>query len=172
MAVRTKQPESDIQTEADLGLQRRTWRVQRVGWAIFAILVLAALAGAFGSGPLSRAEAGSEASGLRIEYERFARLHAATNLVIRADRRLARNDELAVILSGAALQSLELPSTMPPADGTGLAPDSVVLRFRTDRQPGELTVVLHAKPRRMGLLTAQVGLRDGPAHTIRQWVYP
>ena len=161
-----------LEIEINPAFQRRSWRVQRVGWMVFAALAFAALAGLFGAGPLSNAEAGSQASGLRIEYERFARLHAPTNLVIRTDRRLARNDELAVVLSGAALRGLELPSTMPPPDGTSVAPEAVILRFRTDRQPGELTVVLHAKPRQMGLLTTQVGLRDGPTHAIRQWIYP
>jgi hypothetical protein len=172
MASHAKRSEPALQTEADLGFQRRTWRVQRVGWIVFLIVVVVALAGLFGSGPLSRSEAGSHASGLRIEYERFARLHAPTTLVIRADRRLARNDELPVVISGSAIQGLELPSTMPPPDGTGVAPDAVVLRFRTDRQPGELTVVLHAKPQQAGLLVTQIGVGEGPAHAVRQWIYP
>jgi hypothetical protein len=169
MATR-QDPSLDI--EINPAFQRRSWRVQRVGWMVFAALALAALAGLFGAGPLSHAEAGSQASGLRIEYERFARIHAPTNLVIRADRRLARNDELAIVLSGAVLEGMELPSTMPPPDGTSVAPEAAVLRFRTDRQPGELTVVLHAKPRQMGSMTAHIGVRDGPAHAIRQWIYP
>ena len=168
----TRQSEPALQTEADLGVQRRTWRIQRIGWVVFAVLVVAALAGLFGSGPLSKTEAGSQTSGLRVEYERFARLHAPTDLVIRANRRLARNDELAIVLSGDALDGLELQSTMPPPDGTAVVPDAVVLHFRTDRQPGELKIVLHAKPRQVGLLNAQIAVRDGPAHAIRQWIYP
>jgi hypothetical protein len=172
MATRTRQPEPALKTEADLGVQRRTWRIQRIGWVIFAVLVIAALAGLFGSGPLSNAEAGSEASGLRIEYERFARLHAPTDLIIRVDRRLAGNDEVAIGLSGDIIEGLELPSTMPPPDGAAVAPDAVVLRFRADRQPGELKIVLHAKPRQMGALDARVAVRGGPSHAIRQWIYP
>lgn len=168
----TARRDSPLQVESDPAFQRRAWRIQRMSWAIFALLVLAALAGLFGTGPLSHGEAGSKASGLRIEHERFARLHAPTDLVIRADRRLARNDELTIVLSGAAVQHLQLSSAMPPPDGTGLAPDGVILRFRTDRQPGELTIVLHAKPQRAGLLAAQIGVRDGPVHVIRQWIYP
>jgi hypothetical protein len=163
---------SDLKAEADIGFQQRTWRVQRAGWAVFVILLLGALAGLFGSGPLSGTDAGSEASGLRIAYERFARQHGPTTLVIRADRRLARGDELAIVLATVDLHELELTSIMPPPDGTTLAPDAVVLRFRADRQPGELTIVLHAKPRRFGRLAVQIRVRDGPAHTIRQWVYP
>lgn len=163
---------SSLQVENDPAFQRRTWQIQRIGWAIFAILVLAALAGLLGSGPLSRVEAGSESAGLRIGYERFARLHAATELVIRADRRLARNDELVILLSGAAVDGLELSSSMPPPDGTGVAADGVLLRFRTDRQPGELTIVLHTKPRRAGVLASRIGVRDGPVQDIRHWIFP
>jgi hypothetical protein len=46
------------------------------------------------------------------------------------------------------------------------------LRFKTDRQAGTLTIVLYAKPRRPGALTSRIRVEGGPAHDIRQFVYP
>jgi hypothetical protein len=162
----------ELQIDADLAYQERTWRVQRIGWGVFAALIVAGLAGLFGAGPLSTTTLGSPAEGLQVTFNRFARLHAPTTFEIRADRRLAREDEIAIALSGDAVRGLELSSIMPPADGTSVTPEGVVLRFRADSRPGELTIMLHAKPQQMGRLSSQIGVASGPAHTIRQWIYP
>lgn len=164
--------ESSLQAENDLTFQHRTWRIQRAGWVVFAIVVLAGLAGLFGGGPLSHAEAGSQASGLRIEYERFTRLQASTELIIRIDSRLARGGELALVLSGAALRDFEMSSSLPPPNRTGIGPEAVILSFETAAQPGERAIVLRAKPQRPGRVSFQVGVRDGPAHAVSLWVYP
>lgn len=162
----------DLQIDDDLAYQERTWLVQRVGWGVFAALIVVALAGLLGSGPLSSATVGAPADGLQITYERFARLHAPTAFEIRANRNLARNGELSIALSGDAVRSLELPSSMPPPDGAGVVPDGVLLHFKVDNQPGELTVVLYAKPQRAGFLESRVAVAGGPAHTISQLIYP
>jgi hypothetical protein len=166
------QSRSDLRVEADLAYQHRTWRMQRVGWLAFILVIVGALAGLFGSGPLSSTSAGTPAEGLRIEYERFARLNAPTTIVVRADHRLARGDEIGIVLSGDAVRAVELQSTTPPVDGASVSPDGVILRFRADKQPGELTLVLHASPRQAGRLSLRIGLVGGPTHSFRQWVYP
>jgi hypothetical protein len=155
---------SSLEAENDLPLQHRTWRIQRAGWVAFA--------GLFGNGPLSHAEAGSQESGLRVAYERFARLQAPTELILRIDPRLARDGELAVVLSGATIRNLEISSIAPPPNGTGIGPEAAILRFATTTQPGERVIVLRAKPQRAGRVSFQVGVRDGPVHAVRMWVYP
>ncbi len=160
-----------LEIDAPLRFQHRTWVVQRIGWGVFALLIVAALAGLFGSGPLSTRTAGSPAD-LQVTYERFARLHAPTTFEIRADGRLTRDDTLTIALSGDAVRGLELTSTMPPPDSTSVVQDGVLLRFRTDSRPGEITVVLHTKPQKSGSLTSRVTIAGGPAHRISQWIYP
>jgi hypothetical protein len=65
-----------MEVNADIEFQRRVWRVQRIGWLIIAAVIVAALLGVFGGGPLSRAAV--QGDGLRLEYERFARLQQST----------------------------------------------------------------------------------------------
>jgi hypothetical protein len=161
-----------LQIDADLAYQERTWRVQRIAWGIFVVLIIGGLSGLLGSGPLSHSSAGSPGDGFTVDYDRLARAHASTTLVMHIDRRLSRNDEVGIVLSGDAVRTIEFESTTPPADGTSLNPAGAVLRFRTDRQPGELTVILYAKPRQMGALTSRIGVQGGPVHEIRQWIYP
>jgi hypothetical protein len=166
------QDRTGLQIDEDPAFQARSWRVQRVGWGVFVVLIIGGLCGLFGSGPLSRATAGSAGDGFEVEYDRFARAHAAATFVIHVNRRLARNDELGILLAGDVIDAIELESSTPPADGTRVTPDGAVLRFKTDRQAGTLTIVLYAKPRRPGALTSRIRVEGGPAHDIRQFVYP
>ncbi|MDQ6718742.1 MAG: hypothetical protein M3Z17_10420 [Gemmatimonadota bacterium] len=46
----------------DMNFQRRTWMVQRVGWAIMILVCIAALFGVFGKGPLSNGHFGDDAA--------------------------------------------------------------------------------------------------------------
>ena len=62
------------------------WALQRIGWAVMALVVLVGLVGLFGTGPLSRATAGEEEAPLFVEeYERFARFMLPTTLRVRLD---------------------------------------------------------------------------------------
>lgn len=69
-----------IQLDEDPDFQRRSWKVQRAGWAAMALSVAASLAGVFGGGPVSRERAESPDKVWSVEYERFVRRAADTEL--------------------------------------------------------------------------------------------
>jgi hypothetical protein len=54
---------------------------QRVGWVLLLLAILAAAAGAFGDGPISRASI-SAPGGVRVDYERIVRRRAPTEIRI------------------------------------------------------------------------------------------
>jgi len=70
--ARTKKV-GDLQINEDMEFQRRSWIVQRVGWLVFALVILLAALGLFGDGILSDAKAGQEEGALWLEYPRFKR---------------------------------------------------------------------------------------------------
>lgn len=70
--------------QAEYEYHRREWVVQRIGWTVMALLLAAALAGVFSSGPLS--ETTARAGSYEVEYDRFARYSARTKLVLTIDR--------------------------------------------------------------------------------------
>lgn len=66
----------------DIDFQRKEWAVQRAGWSLVGLLVVAALAGVFGAGPLSETTAASEDDTVKVEYERFIRNVGTTTMTV------------------------------------------------------------------------------------------
>ena len=79
------------QTESTLDLEQpenqrassREWWAERIGWVAISIILIAALLGAFGPGPLSHREAASDDGRLRVDYYRVQRYAAPAELRIR-----------------------------------------------------------------------------------------
>jgi hypothetical protein len=151
--------------------QRREWRFERVGWAFMALLLLAALAGTLGPGPLSKSSAGSPESGLRVEYERFGRHAARARLRIRID---ADDDTIRIWLGRDFIDRVEIQHVDPEPVEVEAASDRQIFSFARTSGGGALQVNVHFEPRRIGPASLQLGLEDEreTALQLRMFVYP
>jgi hypothetical protein len=70
----------DLEISQDLAHERTEARLEAAGQGLMALVLLAALGGAFGTGPLSDAHAGNPRHGLGVEYERVQRYQAPYEL--------------------------------------------------------------------------------------------
>lgn len=68
--------------QEDMPMQQRVWRFERVGWYVLVAIVLLALAGLFGNGPLSDAEVVSQDGRVRVEYQRLSRSGTTDSIFI------------------------------------------------------------------------------------------
>jgi hypothetical protein len=166
-----------LEIDEDLPFQRREWVAERVGWAAMALLVLAALLGLFGTGPLASATAGNPAGPLWIEYERFNRLLAPATLRVHLGAGAARGGEARVWLDRRYLESVQLQRVTPQPDGVEAAPDRMVFVFRMAEPDQPTTITFSFKPERFGSLPGRAGLAGAGAPPdrplrFRQFVYP
>jgi hypothetical protein len=107
----------------DMPLQLRAWRVERVGWCCLLAVVLLALAGIFGKGPLSSAKASSADGRLQVEYQRVARNGAHSELLIEvqgAGERQVEIDLSGELFDGVSIETIEpQPLRSATSDGSG-----------------------------------------------------
>lgn len=63
-----------------MDVQRRHWRLERVGWVLFLLVVLLGL---FSRGALSLTVSQSADGALAVEYQRFERKSAASQMIVK-----------------------------------------------------------------------------------------
>ena len=117
---------SDLEVAEDIVFIRRTWKAQRAGWVVLALVILGAVSGLFGAGPASRATV--EGAGFAVEYERFARRLAPTELRIRLGAAPGGGDAR-VAIANRFLDEVEMRRVTPPPLRAERGPDRTVYVF-------------------------------------------
>ena len=72
----------DLELVQDLALEEREWTIQRIGWLLMALVVVSALLGLFGAGPLSSRVIASRDGRFKLEYDRFERYQSPSRLLV------------------------------------------------------------------------------------------
>jgi hypothetical protein len=151
-----------------LQFQRREWLVQRIGWAFIAGLLVLALAGLFGNGPLSHARAASKEGG-SIEYERYVRSGSLTKLVMTPAAKAARGASK-IEITAKYLQGFRVEQVTPEPSAVLMHGDRFIYEFAATVPDASITFNL--EPESLGRHTAEVAIDGGAPLTIRQYTYP
>jgi hypothetical protein len=160
-----------LQINQDLKFQRRDWIAERVGWAVMALLIGAALLGLFGPGPLSSTDALSADHLLRIEYNRFGRVSGPTELRVHLAPEATRGGAARLWLDRAYLEGVQIERVTPQPVRVEAGPDRHVFEFAAAKAGQPTAVTFHLKFQRAGSLAGRVGLADQPALEFSQFVY-
>ena len=146
----------DLEIEQDHDFQRRSWRLQRAGWIVLVLVLLAGMLGLFGSGPLAHATVGAPGAPLRLEYDRFCRNEAPSTLTALLRPSTSRPGEAILHLDRGFTDHFQIERVQPTPDRTEAGPDHSVYAFRVTG-PGEpVRVTFRLRPEQIGPLT---GLR-------------
>jgi hypothetical protein len=157
--------------DEDLAFVRRSWRLQRAGWVAMGTILVLAVAGVLGSGPLSRRSVTLPGL-LRVDYHRFARYEAPQTLTVRLEP-AAAGPEARLWVDRRYLEDVRLESVTPPPSRVEAAADRLVFVFPLRRAGEPATISFALQAARIGTTAGRVGLdgAEGVA-TFRQLVYP
>ena len=171
-AAREKPPTVEIEVNQDLEFQRKEWRVQRIGWLVILAVIVAALLGAFGRGPLAHGEVTDAASGLRLEYERIARHESPSELVFHIRAGTVTTNDVRIWLSRSYADGLEIERISPEPESESVTDDRVTYSFLLDDPRREARVTFNLTPDAMGRRQASAGIVNGPTLRFAQFVLP
>lgn len=158
--------EDGLQLKENRAFQERFWRLQRLGWAGFALLIALAVLGLTGSGgPFHRQEIALGPA--MAEVPRVARWAAADEIVLRFAPAGAGARQVA--LGGGFLDGFALERVEPTPETARLVPGGQVLTFASDGGPNE--VRLRLRPLGPGPAGFTLGA-GGPAQPVRLFVLP
>jgi hypothetical protein len=152
--------------------QRRTWAIQRLGWLAMGGLVLTALTGVFGYGPVSWQQASDPAGLLRVEYERFQRQGSEFTLRVDVAPEATAENSIPLRVSGTFLDAVEVNGIVPePREARSLGGD-VEYVFPMAQPSRAATIRLALKLREVGSHSAEIGLGGREPARFTQFVYP
>jgi len=151
----------------DLQFYHRLKWVQRAGRALMFAIVVAALAGLFGAGPLSHGVSG-DPSAVWAEYDRYARYHAPTDIVLHVERGLSENIE--VHLREEFVNKLEIQAITPAPLSQRSGDGKVVFSFKAEKFPA--AIHFRARHEEYGSVPVEVSLGSGESLSFTTFVYP
>jgi hypothetical protein len=156
-------------SEEDLRFQRRLWRVERAFWWVQLAIVLAALAGLAGTGPL--ADGHAERGGLAVAYERIARNGRPGTVALTFSPALVREGEVRLRLDRRWLSGVSIDGILPEPARSEAGDQGTRFTFRV--APGGVARVrLRFQYEATGWRRCRLQVEGGPALSFSQWVYP
>lgn len=155
----------------NLRFQKMTWIVERAGWLVMVVIVIAALAGLFG-GPSTREDVRDGSGRLQVSYQQFQRHLDPTDLRISVD---ARGQSLfEVIIDQALASNMEIRTIMPTPLEMQAHDGGMLLKFAASpesEQPAQITIT--GVPTGFGKLNGRIGLLDeSGAAQLDIFIYP
>jgi len=158
-----------LQVAEDFRFQRRAWVVERVGWVLLALVIVATLAGALGGGPVSSLEVRSREGLFSLRYDRFAHREAAARLTVSYGAAAVEGGELRLAVEAAYLRQQKVEHVEPRPQRVELAGEQVVYVFAARPAAGMVTFELQFQD--FGPARGRLAI-GGDEARVAQFVYP
>ena len=155
--------------QENMRMQHRVWRFERVGWYVLVIIVLLALAGLFGNGPLSDAEAVSQDGRLKVEYQRLSRSGTTDSLFITIQG--VPGKPVMVELAGSLLREASI-ETMQPEPQVSMSHGPALLLQLGTTNDGVATLYLTLRSEHVGTLQGVVRAGSQAEVQFSTFLYP
>ncbi len=168
----SKRAAGRLEIAEDLALQRRAWVFERVGWIVFAVVLLAAVVGLFGGGVVGDAEVSAADGALAVEYPRFARAHSPLSIRVRLEPAQPTDGELRLWMSREYAARLDIDHVSPPPSRTELGAERIEFVFPWRGPPGPAAVTFVLEADAGGSVRGRIGAGDGDGVPVRHLLYP
>lgn len=162
----------DLEVGQDLQFQEREWKVEIVAWVIVALILIAALLGLLGPGPLSSQIAGQPDSGLWVEYNRFARYQAPEALKVHVRPAGDSDSQVRFSLNRDFVDKVDLKDIEPEPERVEAWPDRFVYIFNLPQSGQATSLIFHFEANEFGPMPVYLGLEGGPELTFNQFYFP
>ncbi|MEN5110064.1 hypothetical protein ABE521_14575 [Pseudomonas sp. TWI672] len=155
--------------EEDMPMQQRVWRFERVGWYALVLIVLMALAGLFGNGPLSDAQLVSTDGRVAVAYQRLSRSGTSENVRITVHG--IAGQPVMILLGGDLLRQASIEMLQPQPQKSLSHGESLLLQLGTSKD-GVATLYLTLRSEHVGPLEGIVSAGPQSAVHFSTFLYP
>lgn len=161
--------ERQVPVQENLRIQACEWRIERLGFLVFLVIIGLCLLGLFSGGPLSHVQQRTASGDLQVEYQRFLRNGATSTLVLTLRSRDV--NEPSVRFEGDLLQSGRIDGVVPePVASAAYDTSGLALRFQPNAD-GVARVYVAFRSDGVGLYRFRV-IANGEALDLQHFIYP
>jgi hypothetical protein len=157
--------------QEDLRCQEVTWAVERAGWAVMALIVVAALAGLFG-GSMTRDESKDPSGRLHVSYQHYQRHLDPTDMTLSVETQGQSLFEITIDATLAA--SFEIRSITPQPIESQAHEGGLLLKFAASPDSGApARIRITGVPTGAGSVAGNIGLiGESSGAPLDIFVYP
>jgi hypothetical protein len=160
----------DLDIDEDVNFSRRAWLVQRVSFWVMALVLIASALGLLGNGALARRDAHDPTGQLHVRYDGLVQASSTSHLTLTV--RPQTPGTVTLWISEPYLGGVEVQTMTPEPTRSWLDDGRVVYAFAAAPSATAVTIRVALRPHSPGRSNATIGLVDGPAVRLRQFVYP
>jgi len=160
-----------LEVSEDIDYQEKEWKVERIGWVMIVVLILFALLGLFGGGPISTVTQ-SGVRGFSLTYERFDRQMNPSKLILEIPGEGVNQGEVKFWVDREYLKKVQVEVISPNPDGVELAPQRIIYTVTVAESDQPVVVVFEIQVEESGLRRGEVGLDGGESIKFTQFVFP
>jgi hypothetical protein len=162
----------ELEVGQDLKFEKHWWVIERCGWLVVLLILIAAVLGFFGPGLLTKKTAGQQGGPLWLEYSRYERNAKPIKLLIHLSPSAIKENELQLWIDGSYIEAMKVQRIEPEPESVKLEGDRFVYTFKARDLSSTSKILFHVEPDKFGTVAAGVGLVNGPEVRFNQFVYP
>jgi hypothetical protein len=160
----------DHDIDENMPLQRRIWRLERVGWVVLILFVTSIFIGLFGDGPLSQATMNSPDKKMELKYSRYARVNSLEKLIFKL--KTEGRDKPVILIEAMYFKKNQLTHIMPAPESEIENAGYMEFHFNSSTSDSIFTAIFSVTPLKPGSQCARVGADKNPLSGFSQFIYP
>lgn len=152
----------DLEIDEQFHLQEKGWVIQRVGWIIIILVMIAGGLGVFGGGFVSKKS--SSSGNIKAEYERFFRYETEMKVLVESSNHIS-----SISFSQQYLKDFRIIRFVPEFDNNNTTENEVRYNFL----PGQNHIVtVYLIPKDYGTIGGTMKVNEINNITLNHFIYP
>jgi hypothetical protein len=134
--------DGEIAVGEDLEFQRKWWNFERAVWIFFSLILVLTLAGAFGRGPIAKAERRTKDGSIDVKYDRIQRTGTPSIVTVNLGPAAIQNGKAELFISDSMVKELGAQRVVPSPERAVLGGDGLTYTFPASGLPSSVEFAL------------------------------
>ena len=160
----------EVAVGEDLEFQRRWWKFENAAWVVFSLIIVLDLAGAFGRGPIAKAERKASDGSIDVKYERIERTDSPSIMTIDFGPAAIQNGVVKLYVSASLVKALGTQRVIPAPGNSVVGGGGITYTFPASKPPASVDLAL--QPAGPGVFDFSVGVEGAEQVRAKILVVP